>query len=233
MPTIERSVMERKRVSGSQYVYDILRNEILELTLPPGSPIDEVRLAKRFEVSRTPVREALVKLASDGLVETLPNRASLVSGIDTLNLRSFYDALVLMYRVTTRLAAQHHSPEDLIAIRAHQSEFEQAVEREDALAMIATNRAFHIAIAEAGRNAYFLGLFTKLMDDGRRILRVYYGSYEDRLPKRFVDEHKAMIEAIESRDLQKADDLAAVHAEQIVTQIQSLMSRRSDLDIAL
>lgn len=225
--------MERKRGSGSQNVYDTLRNEILELTLPPGSPIDEVRLAKRFEVSRTPVREALVKLAADGLVEALPNRASIVSGIDTLNLRSFFDALVLMYRVTTRLAAQHREPDDLSIIRNRQSEFRQAVSREDALAMIATNQAFHMAIAEAGRNAYFLGLFSKLMDDGRRILRVYYGSYEDRLPQRFVDEHEAMIAAIEACDREEADRLGRIHAEQIVDQIQMLMTRRSDLAIDL
>ncbi|MER0238928.1 GntR family transcriptional regulator [Fulvimarina sp. MAC8] len=225
--------MERKRGSGSKHVYETLRDEILELALPPGSPIDEVRLAQRFGVSRTPVREALVKLAADGLVETLPNRSSMVSGVDTLNLRSFFDALVLMYRVTTRLAAEHHEPEDLGAIRERQAEFRQAVEQEDALAMIATNQAFHIAIAEAARNAYFLALFTKLMDDGRRILRVYYGSYEDRLPQRFVEEHEAMIAAIEARDLEEADRLGGLHAEQIVEQIQKLMTRRSDLAIEL
>ncbi|EAU41298.1 putative transcriptional regulator protein [Fulvimarina pelagi HTCC2506] len=225
--------MERKRGSGSKHVYDILRNEILELALPPGSPIDEVRLAQRFDVSRTPVREALVKLAADGLVENLPNRASMVSAIDTLNLRSFFDALVLMYRVTTRLAAQHHGPEDLTAIRERQAEFRRAVERQDALAMIATNQAFHIAIAEAAQNGYFLSLFSRLLDDGRRILRVYFGSYEDRLPQRFVDEHEAMIAAIEAGDLEEADRLGRAHAEQIVDQIQNLMTLRSDLAIDL
>ena len=54
---------DRKRGSGVKLVYDMLRAEILSLTLPPGSPVDEVQLAERFGMSRTPIREALVRLA--------------------------------------------------------------------------------------------------------------------------------------------------------------------------
>ncbi|MDY8108330.1 GntR family transcriptional regulator [Fulvimarina sp. 2208YS6-2-32] len=225
--------MERKRGSGSKQVYDLLRNEILDLVLPPGSAIDEVSLAARFEVSRTPIREALVRLASEGLVTTLPNRSSMVSTIDYLNLHTFFDALVLMYRVTTRLAATHHEAADLATIRARQTVFRQAVEAQNALAMIATNQAFHLAISQAGRNPYFHGLFSRLMDDGRRILRIYYNSYQDRLPQRFVDEHEAMIAAIEARDLETCDRLAKRHGEQIVDQIRTLLARGGELDITL
>ncbi|MFN4172160.1 MAG: GntR family transcriptional regulator, partial [Pseudorhodobacter sp.] len=69
------SLPERKRGSGVKVVYEMLRDEILDLKLPPGSPIDEVQLAERFGMSRTPIREALVRLAGEGLVETLPNRS--------------------------------------------------------------------------------------------------------------------------------------------------------------
>ena len=102
------NIPERKRGSGVKLVYDLLRDEILSLTLPPGSPIDEVQLAERFSMSRTPIREALVRLAGEGLVDTLPNRSTIVSNIDFLNLHTFFDAITLMYRVTTRLAAQYH-----------------------------------------------------------------------------------------------------------------------------
>jgi DNA-binding GntR family transcriptional regulator len=227
------SVPERKRGSGVKMVYDLLRDEILDLVLPPGSPIDEAQLAERFKMSRTPIREALVRLAGEGLIDTLPNRSTMVSNIDFINMNTYFDALVLMYRVTTRLAAQHHRMEDLQAIRARQAEFAAAVEAQDALAMIATNAALHLAIAEAGRNSYFTGLFKRLLDEGRRILRLYYQSYDDRLPQRFVDEHEDMIAAIAARDADEADRLAKVHAEQIVHQIQMLFSRDRRLDIAL
>lgn len=224
---------ERKRGSGVRLVYESLRDEILDLSLAPGSPIDEVQLAERFSMSRTPIREALVRLAGEGLVETLPNRSTMVSNIDFLNLHTFFDAITLMYRVTTRLAAQNHVAADLDIIRAHQAEFAAAVDAQDALAMISTNRAFHAAIAEAGRNPYYTSLFLRLLDEGRRLLRLYYQSFEDQLPREFVDEHEAMIVAIAKRDLDTADRLARAHADQIVHQIQQFFARDARQDIVL
>lgn len=224
---------ERKRGSGVKVVYDILRDEILHLELPPGSPIDEVQLSERFGMSRTPIREALVRLAGEGLIDTLPNRSTMVSQIDFLNMHSYFDALVLMYRVTTQLAAKYHRPDDLEIVRARQAEFAEAVEAQDALAMISTNAALHLAIAEAGRNPYFTGLFSRLLNEGRRILRLYYQSYDDRLPRRFVDEHDEMIAAIAARDTELAERLAREHAEQIVSQVQKLLVRGDRLDVGL
>ncbi|WP_347267777.1 GntR family transcriptional regulator [Paracoccus sp. (in: a-proteobacteria)] len=224
---------ERKRGAGVKLVYDLLRDEILDLVLPPGSLIDEVQLAERFGMSRTPIREALVRLSGEGLVETLPNRSTMVANIDFLNLHTFFDAITLMYRVTTRLAAQYHRPEDLAVIRGHQAKFAAAVAAQDALAMIATNRDFHAAIAEAGRNPYFTSLFLRVLDEGRRILRLYYQSYDDRLPQEYVDEHEAIIQAIAARDLDLCDRLARQHADQIVRQIQQFFARDQRQDLSL
>lgn len=216
---------DRKRGSGVKYVYDIIRDEILNLTLPPGSPIDEINLAERLSMSRTPIREALVRLAGEGLVTTLPNRSTAVSNIDFINLHTFFDALTLMYRVTTRLAAENHTPVDLEIIRAHQAEFAKAVKAQDALGMIAANREFHAAIAEAGRNPYFSGLCRRLLDEGRRLLRLYYQSFNDQLPKEYVVEHDKIIAAIAARDVADCDRLATAHADQIVRQIRTLIAR--------
>lgn len=229
----EDGTPERKRGSGVRVVYDSLRDEILDLVLPPGSLIDENQLAQRFSMSRTPIREALVRLAGDGLVTTLPNRSTIVSNIDFLNLHRFFDALSLMYRVTTRLAAEYHTAADLQTIRARQADFRRAVEAQDALAMISTNRDFHAAIAEAGRNPYYNGLFLKLLDEGRRIMRFYYSSFEDRLPPRYLEEHEEMIAAIAARDTALADRLASAHADQIITQIRQMISRDTRQSIAL
>ncbi|AWD23462.1 GntR family transcriptional regulator [Pseudogemmobacter blasticus] len=231
--TGEGAYPERKRGSGVKVVYEMLRDEILDLKLPPGSPIDEVHLAERFGMSRTPIREALVRLAGEGLVETLPNRSAMVSNIDVLNLHTFYDAITLMYRVTTRLAAQYHRPADLSRIRGLQQMYAAAAAAQDALAMVAVNRDLHAAIAEAGRNPYFTTLTLRLLDEGRRILRLYYQSFDDRLPKQYVDEHEAMIAAIAARDIDLCDRLARAHADQIVRQIQQLFARDERQEIAL
>lgn len=224
---------ERKRGSGVKVVHETLRDEILDLRLPPGSPIDEVHLAERFGMSRTPIREALVRLAGEGLVETLPNRSAMVSNIDVLNLNAFYDAITLMYRVTTRLAGQYHRPADLVVIRAHQANYAAAVAAQDALAMMACNRDLHAAIAEAGRNPYYTHLTLRLLDEGRRILRLYYQSFDDRLPKEYVDEHEAIIAAIAARDIDLCDRIARAHADQIVRQIQQLFARDERQDVPL
>ncbi|MCP6390628.1 FCD domain-containing protein, partial [Klebsiella pneumoniae] len=86
-------------------------------------------------------------------------------------LPEFFDALTLMYRVTTRLAAANHTEADIAQIRTLQSTFALAVEERDALSMISTNRDFHVAIAQAGGNRHYVELFTRLLDEERRILR--------------------------------------------------------------
>jgi DNA-binding GntR family transcriptional regulator len=78
-----------------------------------------------------------------------------------------------------------------------------------------------------------MGLFNRLLDESRRLLRLYYRSYDDRLPQAFVDEHEVLIAAIAARDVEAADRLAKAHAEQIVEQIQRLFTREERLDIEL
>ena len=232
--TLPAAQPERKRGHGVRLAYEVLRDEILDLTLPPGSPVDEATLAERFAMSRTPIREALVRLEGEGLVVTLPNRSTVVANIDFANLNAFFDALTLMYRVTTRLAAEFHTNPDLQRIRAKQAVFATAVEAGDELAMIACNRDFHVAIAEAGRNGYYLQLFARLLDEGRRILRLYYyPSFESSLPHPYVIEHEAIIAAVAARDIDLCDRLAKDHADRIVQQIRDMIARDSRRDIRI
>jgi DNA-binding GntR family transcriptional regulator len=217
---------DRKRGVGARMVYDILRDEILDLVLLPGEPVDEAGLAERFAMSRTPVREALVRLAGEGLVTMLPNRSTVVAQIDFPNLYAFFDALTLMYRVTTRLAAEFHEAGDLALVEGRQAAFSKAVLAGDTAGMITCNRDFHVAIAEAGRNSYYTQLFIRLLDEGRRILRMYYyPNFEARLPHPYIVEHEAIIAAIRARDVTLCDSLATEHADKIVRQIQDMIAR--------
>ena len=215
----------KSRGSGMATVYNALRSDILEMVLPPGESLDETRLSERFALSRTPVREALVKLEADGLVTTLPNRNTIVSTIDFSGLPVYFDALTLMYRLTNRAAALYHKADDLAQIHTAQHGFAEAVRAHDALRMIGTNRDFHVAIAEAGHNRYYTAWFAKLLDEGRRILRIYYSSFGDTLPERYVHEHEDIIHAIEQRDAETADQLGREHAAQIVEQTQAFLDR--------
>ncbi|ACM30214.1 GntR family transcriptional regulator [Rhizobium rhizogenes] len=223
----------RVRGSGTQSVYAALRREILSMALEPGSPLDEVRLSERFKMSRTPIREALLRLVAEGLVTTLPNRNTIVATIDFASLPTYFEALTLMYRVTTRGATQRRDAGIMKTIRAHQQDFADAVLARDAYAMIEANREFHVAIAELAGNAYYTTFFARLLDEGRRILRLYYSTFDDRLPRQYVDEHEEMIAAIEAGDVDRADRLAIDHAAQIVRQIQDYVARNLDRPVAI
>ncbi|HEX8047203.1 GntR family transcriptional regulator [Rhizobium sp.] len=223
----------RVRGSGTQSVYAALRREILSMALDPGSPLDEMRLSERFKMSRTPIREALLRLVGEGLVTTLPNRNTIVATIDFASLPTYFEALTLMYRVTTRGAAERRDAGIMTTIRAHQQDFADAVLARDAYAMIEANREFHVAIAELAGNAYYTTFFARLLDEGRRILRLYYSTFDDRLPRQYVDEHEEMIDAIEAGDVERADRLAIDHAAQIVRQIQDYVARNLDRPVAI
>lgn len=214
----------RRRGSGAATVYRTLKNEILNMTLAPGDPLDETSLSRRFGMSRTPVREALMRLAGEGLAQTLPNRNTVVSTIDFLSMPAYLDALTLMYRVSARLAAERRTAADLASIREHQARFADAVHRADALAMLETNREFHLAIAMAGGNKYYNELFLRLLNEGMRVLRAYYLSFKDHLPEEYVIEHELLIAAIERGDSERADALARQHAMQIVKRIESFIA---------
>lgn len=230
---VEGKAPARVRGSGAQTVYERVRQSILDLTLEPGSPLDEVQLSEQFDMSRTPIREALVRLVAEGLATTLPNRNTIVSAIDFVRLPVYFEALTLMYRVTTRGAAVHRSDADLLRINAFKAAYADAVLARDALRMIQANRDFHVAIAEAGGNIYFTQLFSRLLDEGRRILRLYYQSFDDKLPRQYVDEHEAIVAAIVAHDADRADELGAAHAAQIVRQIQSYIARDTSAKLSL
>ena len=205
----------RSRGDGARSVYTALRAEILSLALEPGCLLDEARLAQRFGVSRSPVREALIRLRSEGLVTTLPNRSTLVTPLNVDTFPEYLDALDLLQRATTRLAALKRSDADLERIRAAQAAFETTLEGGDALAMIEANREFHVAIGAAGGNRFLAEACARLLDEGRRFLRLYFRAYGDAMPAEFADEHPRIIAAIEAKDADAAERLAHEHALQM------------------
>jgi DNA-binding GntR family transcriptional regulator len=208
--------VRRRRASGSKRIYSKIRAEILCLKLRPGEPLDEVGLSKRFNLSRSPVREALIRLAGEDLVRLLPNRSAIVAPLDIETLPRYLEALDLMQRITTRMAAILRGKEELAAIRAAQDAFERACARCSIVDMIEANRDYHLAIAEAGRNPYFTSLYARLLDEGMRMLHIHFkfrAETHELKPDLMFAEHTAMTEAIARQDADLAERLAHEHAE--------------------
>jgi DNA-binding GntR family transcriptional regulator len=200
---------------GAKFVYQELRKEILSLELKPGQPLDETSLANRFAMSRSPIREALVRLSADGLVEMLSNRSTLVAPIDLANFPRYVEALDFLQRINTRLAAKFRTDHDIEVMTSVAIAFDEACQDGSFLQMSATNRDFHMAVAKAGKNIYLGRAYGQLLDEGRRILHMHFefiqSSASDYL---LTSEHFEIIKAIQNQDVKLADSLAHAHTRQ-------------------
>jgi DNA-binding GntR family transcriptional regulator len=219
---------------GWKHVYDTLRMEILALTLAPGQLLDETSLAERFGLSRSPVREALIRLSMEELVVTLPNRSTIVAPIEIALFPKYVDALDIAQRMNTRLAAELRTDADLKVMASRQRKFEAAIKSGDHLAMSETNKDFHMAIAYAGRNPYLLSFYEKLLDQGRRMLHLHF-EFLERTHEGYLltDEHHAMLAAIKDRNVELADRLAHDHTRQFRDNFINFMKENYTTDVAL
>jgi DNA-binding GntR family transcriptional regulator len=218
---------------GAQAIHRALRSEILALDLAPGQLIDEAGIAERFGVSRSPVREALVRLAGEGLVNSLPNKGTVVTPVALDAFPKWIDALDLVQRAVTRLAALMRSEDELARIEAADARFLAAVDASDVMGMIDANRTFHMEIAEAGRHRYLTEAYGRLLDEGRRPLRLYFRSYGDTLPPDLAGAHARIVAAIGDRDADRAEQMAAAHAEEVHQRFVAYMTQRQTRDIAV
>jgi DNA-binding GntR family transcriptional regulator len=208
----------RPKGTGRRYAYDVLRRRILTLDLPPGAMLDEAMLVEQIGLSRTLVREALISLSAEELVELLPNRGARVAQLDLDGVRAFHEALELDQRAVTRWAAVRRRPEHLKAIQHERLAFEEARKRSNADAMIESNREFHVAIAEACGNTLVARSYARLLTIGLRLSRIIVsydvnrdGSLATHLD-RIVDQHRMIETAIVKRDAARAERLGAAHA---------------------
>lgn len=204
--------------SSARHVYESLRHRILSLDLRPGADLDEATLVEMYGVSRTPVREALIRLGANGLVTLLPNRGARVASIELHSLDEFFEALTLCQRAVTRWAAIRHDIPQLRAIEARAKAFEKIAARRDPGAMTDVNCEFHVAIATASDNTYIAEIYRRLLMEGLRLSRIAltFDFDRDRSLLAHIDQvvadHREIVAAIAERDAAKAEALGGSHA---------------------
>jgi len=217
---VKRPANKRGRGFGSTYVYEGLRDDILSLRLQPGTLLDETELAGRFKVSRSPVREALIRLSGEGLVQTLRNRSSIVAPFDVATIHCHLNAMFLMYCVTARLAALNRTQDQIEVLRAMLEAHRHDMASADNAKVIANNRDFHVAIAEAGGNSFFAAWTAAVLDQGQRLMGLYLRDAESHRSDAMLSDHAAIIEAIAKGDPVAAEKAARSDAELLVNQLQ-------------
>ncbi|OXC71765.1 GntR family transcriptional regulator [Caballeronia sordidicola] len=200
------------RRHGGRYIYEELRKQILTLKLKPGAQLDEVSLAAQFGLSRSPVRDALARLSSEGLVTILPNRTTLVTPFEIEEFPKYISALDLIQRAVSRLAATQHTVSDLARIRKADVAYLEAVSSGDFQAMSETNKALHMAIAHAASNPYFVGYYERLLGEGQRLLHLHFDfTLSSPTATKLGRDHDELIDAIARRDADAAEKAAHEH----------------------
>jgi DNA-binding GntR family transcriptional regulator len=171
-----------------------LADEIVGGQLKPGSPLDEIELARRFSVSRTPVREAIRMLAASGLVEVRPHRAAVVA-------RPSHDTLIGMFEVMAELealcagyAAERMTPAERKAMEDVHEELRVLIQSGDPQRYHEVNEAFHATIYSGAHNAYLTELTLMTRARVRPFRRAQF-RIRGRLAKSHI-EHDRVVQAI-------------------------------------
>ena len=154
-------------------MHESLREDILWLRIEPGSALDEVALAERFEVSRTPIREALLLLSGEGLVRFLPNRTTIVAPMLMDNAGDYHDTLLILSRSAARTAAMSGRADgDLLF--SHIDRSRDAVEAGDTESILKADHAFLRHLAALSGNIFQERFVDQILDAGVRMYVLHY-----------------------------------------------------------
>lgn len=166
--------------------------------LSPGERISEKQLCDRFGVSRTPLREALKVLATEGLIELLPNRGARVIRLTMKSVKDTYDLMAALEGLSGELACQHISDAEITAIRQLHDMMLEHYRNRDLLPYFQVNRQIHESILAASNNAVLQETYSNL---NQRIKRVRYSKkMTERYWSQAVKDHDNMMVALENRD---------------------------------
>jgi DNA-binding GntR family transcriptional regulator len=215
-----RSNVKASKGASSERAYRALMQEIVTFTLNPGEDLDEATLVGRLGVSRTPVREALVRLAAEGLVQLVPNRGARVAPMGWNDIREHLEAFDVSQRLVTRWAALRRTDEQIEDMQTERLAFEKAFRQDDAVAMLDANFRYHAAIGAACRNSLVQRFYLQQLTADLRIARLAMTNecftseqaYRDHVGN-IVREHREIVEAIRDRDADRAEELARSHAD--------------------
>ena len=219
---ISQPIGESRRGTAAEEAYERLHADIISLRLPPGSKLSEVEIAKMYDVSRQPVREAFLRLGELNLLQIRPQRATLVKRISLQDLETTRFIRAAVEVEVIRRACQVASPEDLDLIKASLGPQKQAVEAADTKLMHELDYAFHRLICEA---AGCLPAFRTIAENKAHTDRVCTLELSgDNGMTEILEDHTNIVEALTARDEEKAVLMTRKH----LSRLDKTLSRASE-----
>ena len=199
-------------VTAADRVLLEIQRAIVEGQIPAGSKISEPELAKRFDLSRAPLREALARLERCHLIERIPNAGARVVKLSAAGLVSLYQLRETLEGLACRLAAEHMTDAEIAEVQQllDQHLSTQRVREGESYYQEAGDVDFHYRVILGSKNPYLINLLCDELYFIVRMYRVQLGMNGPRVSRAF-DEHKAIINAIANRDGELADLLMRRH----------------------
>ena len=175
-----------------------LRTMLIEGSIAPGAKLNERELCEQLKISRTPLREAIKMLASEGLVDLLPNRGAVALSLSEQDVIDTFEVMANLEAQSGELAAARIDDRELAEIRAQHFEMLAAYTRRDLPRYYALNAQIHACINAAAKNPVLTRTYAQL---NARLQALRFRSNQDGQKwQRAVDEHERMIDALARRD---------------------------------
>lgn len=192
---------------------DRIRMEIEEAikdgSLLPGESVDEAELALQYDVSRTPVREALLQLQAQGLLTSLPRGGMIVAKMDLQQLLSLWELLAELEGVAVRLACQRMTPEELDIIVRHHEASRKVVDADDVAGWQESNLRFHELIYRATRNPYLRQEVLRMRTRTGYYRRHAFAALGQ--IRNSFEQHRRVVEAFQKGDAESASSAMVDH----------------------
>lgn len=193
-------------------VVDRVRSLIIEGQLAPQARIHESELGKALGVSRTPLREALKVLASEGLIELVPGRGAIVKRLTQKDVRDMLDVLVVLESLAGRLACRNAADAQIAELRRTHDEMMTFYATGNRLEYYWRNQAIHAGLAQLSGNALLVSVHQLIQARLKRIR--FIGNEEPGKWAGAVAEHETMITALEARDEAGLAEIIRRHLDQ-------------------
>jgi GntR family transcriptional regulator, rspAB operon transcriptional repressor len=198
----------------SETVYSILYKNIVNLTLAPGTMISEMDIAERLQVSRTPVREAFIKLSNEALVNIFPQKGTFVSKIDLSRvqeerfLRESLELAVLERFVTA------HTEESIDRLKMNLKKQKSAIDQNDLAKFIDYDDQFHAIMFDESRKNLCYSIIQRFSSHYRRIR--YLSLHFSKIYNQNIEQHQEIVEAVEKQDTGEATAILKRHIRKLI-----------------
>ncbi len=210
MASIVQSDSPTDRLPQSRRAYEELRRRILEVELPAGEHYLEQELAEMLQMSRTPVREALIRLADEGMVEVRPRRGMRVLPVSANDMREIYEILTsLESTAAEKLAQKGLAPSELASLRQAVADMDRALQDEDLKAWAESDSRFHALLIDYCGNERLQTVVSNFWDQAHRA-RLVTLSLRPR-PTSSNQDHASLINAIAQGDAEAAGRIHRNH----------------------